>query len=147
MKQAMDFDTWLEAASLLDEIDDHESWKRDDRSEDYDYVLIKKNLNAIRQARKSGDVLDLVYVLRQCLLRNLGNISNPNLFNRSNTGTKYLLDNYVKEVISSLNYITDNKFRNFPQEEKLVFISETLQSFGRCALLLSGGVTLGYFHI
>merc|ERR1719163_1101343 len=36
--------------------------------------------------------------------------------------------------------------RNVSIEEKLAFFYETKHSFGRCALLLSGGASMGMYH-
>merc|ERR1719343_1548455 len=36
--------------------------------------------------------------------------------------------------------------RDVPLEEKLAFFYETKHSFGRCALLLSGGASMGMYH-
>jgi hypothetical protein len=54
----------------------------------YDYRLIHDRLQSIIVAREEGDILQLVNLLRSGLVRNLGNISTPRLFNRAFAGTK-----------------------------------------------------------
>ena len=50
-------------------------------------------------------------------------------------------------MCSSLNYICDEQVEDFQDGKKRQFFLDTLLSFGRPALLLSGGATLGMFHI
>jgi hypothetical protein len=46
---------------------------------------------------------------------------------------------YIQEVVDQLLYLADNSFTTFPLMQKLVFFRETRHSFGRTALMLSGG--------
>ncbi len=41
--------------------------------------------------------------------------------------------------MDQLLYLADNSFTSFPLMQKLVFFRETRHSFGRTALMLSGG--------
>src|SRR5690606_30078462 len=78
---------------------------------------------------------------------NLGNISNPMLYRFSRVGTKRLIENYLAEVSTALNYLCDNEFEEFPFKDKLDFFETTGQAFGQSCLMLSGGAALGLFHI
>mmetsp|Transcript_10679 Transcript_10679/g.16001 ORF Transcript_10679/g.16001 Transcript_10679/m.16001 type:complete len:432 (-) Transcript_10679:211-1506(-) len=83
--------------------------------------------------------------LRSGLLRNLGGIGNIRLHTRTRTGTKYLIEEYIDEVCQQLTYICNH--RSLSMQEKFDFFFETRQSFGRSALLLSGGASLGMYHM
>ena len=61
--------------------------------------------------------------------------------------TPPLINEYITEVRSHLQAVTDTESEDFPVEEKLAFIHETRHAFGRTALLLSGGAALGAFHL
>jgi TAG lipase/lysophosphatidylethanolamine acyltransferase len=51
-------------------------------------------------------------------------------------------------VCSALEYICDTDWgTDFSIQEKFEFFFETRQAFGRSALLLSGGATLGMYHL
>jgi hypothetical protein len=58
-------------------------------------------------------------------------------------GTKRLIEEYNAEVIRQLNIICDTESDDFSMAAKLEFFTHTRQAFGRTALLLSGGATMG----
>jgi TAG lipase/lysophosphatidylethanolamine acyltransferase len=107
--------------------------------------MIQKRLNNLKGIRESNDVLSMIYMLRSGLLRNLGGINDPRLFGRSYLGTKKLIEEYTKEVVTQLECIEDST--DFPQYSKLEFFNETRQSFGCSALVLYGGATFGLYHL
>lgn len=147
MRFATDYATWHQAAAELDRIEGREDWKNEDACEDYDWRLIRSRLRQIRTLRADGAMMKLVHHLRQGLHWNLGNIGNPRLYLQSQTGTKYLIRDYIDEVASALNLIADTEIEGFDHYAKLRFFHDTAQSFGRSALMLSGGATLGLFHV
>ena len=60
-------------------------------SRHYDYKLIYDRLECLVDAVEDDSVLDLVSLLRSGLVRNLGNITAPRLYNRAYAGTKLLI--------------------------------------------------------
>lgn len=54
---------------------------------------------------------------------------------------------YIQEVKAQLAMLTDWPDGGVDIEEKLAFFRETRHTFGRTALLLSGGGGLGSFHL
>jgi TAG lipase/steryl ester hydrolase/phospholipase A2/LPA acyltransferase len=147
MLHATDYPTWYQAAAELDRIEGREDWKNEDASDDYDWRLIRSRLRQIRMLRADGAMTKLAYHLRQGLHWNLGNIGNPKLYLQTQVGTKYLIRDYVDEVASALNLVCDTDIEGMDLQEKLKFFHDTTQSFGRSALMLSGGATLGLFHV
>lgn len=71
---------------------------------------------------------------------------NPVLFQVCRYGTKQLLIEYQDEMLKSLEFIANFNEKYFPLYKKLEFFSETRHSYGRTALLLSGGASMGMFH-
>lgn len=147
MRNAADYATWREAATAFDRVTGREEWKLEEASEHYDWKLIKNRLRHVRQLREEGQVGKLVHHLRQGLYWNLGNLCNPVLYGRALVGTKQLIHDYVAEVTAALNYLCDGDFPEFDNAAKRRFFEETATSFGRSALMLSGGATLGLFHV
>jgi len=147
MKNSQDFATWREAAAALDAVLGFEDWKREEASSEYDWRLIKSRLRLLRQLRESGDIPKLVYHLRQGLHWNLGNSANPILYSHAIIGTKKLIEDYLDEVVQSLNDVCDAPLAELDVESRVRFFTETAKSFGRSALMLSGGATLGLFHV
>lgn len=147
IEQAATYQEWREASAEHDRRSGADEWKEIDRSRHYDHELIRNRLAQIRQARERGDVNKLVFHLHEGLHGNLGNISNPQLYRYTRIGTKRLIEDYLNEVSTALDYLCDNEFDEFPFKEKLDFFQTTGQAFGQSCLMLSGGAALGLFHI
>ncbi len=147
INNAENFDSWRAACLEYDRLSGAEEWKHDDASPYYDYPLIRMRLNELKQARERQDYEQLVFNLHEGLHGNLGNIANPSIYNFARYGTKRLINAYLEEVSSALNYLCDNDFPGFSLQRKLEFFRSTSQAFGSSALLLSGGAGLGLFHL
>jgi TAG lipase / steryl ester hydrolase / phospholipase A2 / LPA acyltransferase len=147
LRNAVDYRSWREAAGELDSRTGLNDWKEDDTSDHYDWRLIRSRLRQIRQMREDGQYTKLFYHLRQGLHWNLGNLGNPELYGVAQLGTKQLVAEYVNEVSAALEALVDLDHPQIPHHEKLRFFHELAQSYGRSALMLSGGATLGLFHV
>lgn len=147
LQNAVDYRSWREAAGELDSRTGLNDWKEDDTSDHYDWRLIRSRLRQIRQMREDGQYPKLFYHLRQGLHWNLGNLGNPELYGVALLGTKQLVAEYVNEVSAALEALVDLDHPEIPHHEKLRFFHELAQSYGRSALMLSGGATLGLFHV
>eukprot|EP00126_Sphaerothecum_destruens_P009883 Sdes_comp20619_c0_seq1m15689 len=146
MDRAKNYAEWYSLALELDKINGLNRWKREFESSDYDNELIEERLEDLRIARKSGDLRKMMFLLREGLHRNLGGIGNPSLYDYCHVGTKSLIENYIDEVVYQLNYICDTESPQVSAQEKLEFFADTRQAYGRSALMLSGGGTLGAYH-
>ena len=118
----------------------------------YDYRLIYERLQAIIETREDEDVLGLVNLLRSGLVRNLGNISAPRLFNRAYAGTKLLIEDYITQVALAIEYVTAlptsaSHESGFNSQAKLDLLHDTRQAFGRSTLVLQGGAIFGLCHL
>jgi TAG lipase/steryl ester hydrolase/phospholipase A2/LPA acyltransferase len=147
MTHATDYPTWRTHAVDLDTLQGMDVWKSDPSSPFYQHQLIQQRLVNLRSWRKAGDWPQLIFSLREGLHRNLGNLGNAELYKHTHVGTKFLIDDYITEVTSLLNYVCDNDIPDLPYNQKLMFFRHTGQSFGRSALMLSGGANMGMFHL
>lgn len=146
LAEAPNYELWKAAALELDFLEGNVEWKEDFASDLYHYELIYDRLSHLRQYREQNDFERLKRALREGLHHDLGNMGNPGLYTRSRVGTKHLIEEYITQVCESLDYLCDNPVPGFPVADKLQFFRDTLTSFGRPALLLSGGASLGMFH-
>jgi TAG lipase/steryl ester hydrolase/phospholipase A2/LPA acyltransferase len=146
LAEAPNYELWKAAALELDFLEGNVEWKEDFASDLYHYELIYDRLRHLRQYREQNDFERLKRALREGLHHDLGNMGNPALYTRSRVGTKHLIEEYITQVCESLDYLCDNPVPGFPVADKLQFFRDTLTSFGRPALLLSGGASLGMFH-
>lgn len=118
----------------------------------YDYRLIYERLQAIIEAREEEDILGLVSLLRSGLVRNLGNITAPRLFNRAYAGTKLLIEDYITQVALAIDYLTSyptttSSDSGLTNQAKLDVLHDTRQAFGRSVLVLQGGAIFGLCHL
>ncbi len=147
MAEARSYDAWQDAALELDYLEGNVEWKETFASDLYNYELIYDRLTDLRNAHQRRDHWSLIRSLREGLHHDLGNMGNYRLYNRSHVGTKHLIEEYVNQVCDSLNYVCDQDMPEMPLKKKLDFFKDTAQSFGRPVLMLSGGATLGLFHL
>jgi TAG lipase/steryl ester hydrolase/phospholipase A2/LPA acyltransferase len=147
MAFATDYPSWRTHAVDLDTLQGMDVWKSDPNSPFYQHQLIQQRLVNLRNWRKEGDWAQLIFSMREGLHRNLGNLANAELYKHTHVGTKFLIDDYITEVTAILNHLCDHDIPELPYAEKLQFFRHTGQSFGRSALLLSGGANMGMFHI
>ncbi|KAH6610501.1 triacylglycerol lipase, partial [Trichoderma cornu-damae] len=156
LRNAETFQDWEEAALHLDNLLGLDV-RNNPTSKHYDWALITERLDSLVIAREENNYEQLVNLLRSGLVRNLGNISAPKLYNRSFSGTKYLIEEYIAQVAESVEDISalptsaasglhaDEKA--LTNQMKLDFIHDTRQAFGRSTLVLQGGAIFGLCHL
>ncbi|MCO5566297.1 hypothetical protein L7F22_019973 [Adiantum nelumboides] len=141
MNSVNTYEEWAHAARMLEKNCD----RRKD-SEFYDEELVRAKLLELRQRRLKGSIEDILFCLRADLVRNLGNMCNPEL-HKGRLQTPKMIREYIEEVRYHLYAVCAKSSEEFSLEEKIAFIHETRHAFGRTALLLSGGAALGAFHL
>jgi len=142
---------WEAAAKQLDVLEGNNEWKQDASTGDYNAELIESRLRELDEARASGDVVSMMYLIRTALSRDLGGMGNVDLYRHSYVGTKDLVDRYVDSAIQTIEALVDESAKSLPpsltDSDLLECVVLARQSFGRSALLLSGGATFGMLHI
>lgn len=146
MDTAESYEEYKDAAHAHDELSGAEEWKAKDVCKDYDYRAIRKRSKRLKAAKARGDAADLMYILQEGLHGNLGNISASSIKLQTKIGTKHLIEDFIKEVCESLDFIYQANENEIDFYEKLSFFDETAHAFGRSCLMLSGGAGLGFFH-
>jgi TAG lipase/steryl ester hydrolase/phospholipase A2/LPA acyltransferase len=92
MKTALTYEEWAHAARMLE----REDTRRKD-SDLYDEDLVRSKLNELRLRRLEGGVEDILFCIRADLVRNLGNMCNPEL-HKGRLQTPRLIQEYINEV-------------------------------------------------
>ncbi|MBE9549213.1 MAG: DUF3336 domain-containing protein [Proteobacteria bacterium] len=147
LAQATSYQEWQETAKQLDKLDGKDRWREEPQSADYDYRLLASRVRMFRRLRRKKDFEQLIFRLREELHGNIGNMANPVLYQQARTGTKKLITDYLDEVTACLNLFSASEIKDFPPIRKRRFLKRSARSFGRSALLLSGGASLGLFHL
>ncbi|KAK4281925.1 hypothetical protein QN277_013369 [Acacia crassicarpa] len=141
MRSALTYEEWAHAAKMLD----RETPKMNE-SDLYDVELVRNKLQELRHRRQQGSLRDIIFCMRADLVRNLGNMCNSKL-HKGRLQVPKLIKEYIDEVSTQLRMVCDSDSEELSLEEKLAFMHETRHAFGRTALLLSGGASLGAFHV
>lgn len=136
---------WKAVARQIDHVRGLSDCKSDDASPFYNYKLIRRQLRAMRKARADKDAGALMQVVRECMHSNYAGICNERLYQDTFEGTKWLIDEFVAECRTSLEYIA--KAAAVPAEEKREYFSELKKTFGETVLCLSGGGAMGHYHL
>ncbi|KAJ1285506.1 hypothetical protein BS78_03G284500 [Paspalum vaginatum] len=143
MRAALTYEEWAHATRMLDR---EAAPRRANDADLYDEELVRSKLRELRHRHHEGSLRDIVFCMRADLLRNLGNMCNPEL-HKGRLQVPRLIKEYIEEVSTQLKMVCDSDSDELPLEEKLAFMHETRHAFGRTALLLSGGASLGSFHV
>ncbi|KAJ2974454.1 hypothetical protein NQ176_g6049 [Zarea fungicola] len=149
MKSAETLKNWQNAAEELDLLEANDEWKRDFADGDYNPCLIEERLTALEEARTNGDLRSMMHLIRTELSRDLGGMGNVDLYRHCYVGTKTLIERYVDSALQTIDAVVIHSAVNNDIEPRDLLEGMLLsrQSFGRSALLLSGGGTFGMSHI
>lgn len=145
--KAETYEQWKQIALELDDLERHNEWKEQAASELYNYDLLADRLNEFKRYKASNDLEGLARALREGLHHDLGNMGDIRLYSQAHFGTKRIIENYVDVVCDSIKLLARRKLSFMDDSQKLEFFKDILLSFGRPALLLSGGASLGMFHV
>jgi TAG lipase/steryl ester hydrolase/phospholipase A2/LPA acyltransferase len=150
--QAVSYAEWKAAATDLDILEGNNDWKQDDDSSEYNPSLVAARLQELDDARLSCDVKRMLFLIRTAMARELGGMGDLRLYKHSHIGTKKLIERYIDSAQQTMTALLDVSAKQGDQcpVEPQVLVEQMLaarQSFGRSALLLSGGGTFGMNHI
>ncbi|KAI8629596.1 patatin-domain-containing protein [Xylariaceae sp. FL1651] len=152
MYNAESFSQWDAAAHELDILEGNEKWKADISCGDYNPDMLEMRLRELDEARTNGDMRAMMHLIRTALSRDLGGMGNIDLYRHSYCGTKKLIERYVDSCLQTITALVDRSaHHHLPDDleprDLLDAMLYARQSFGRSALLLSGGGTFGMTHI
>ena len=144
--KANTFDEWLGLAEDYDRQSGGTVWREKDESSLYDAASINTRLQRLRRLSKAGNDDGLLFALSEGIHGNMGGMGNAKLYQKARAGTKRLIKDYIDEICDALEYFSPRSFKGIPWADRLEFFQGASHCYGRSALMLSGGGTLGYFH-
>ncbi|KAK0357317.1 Lipase 5 [Friedmanniomyces endolithicus] len=151
LQTAETYDEWRTAALELDETEGGDVWKAEEESEIYNVALVRSRLQSLESARENRDFGRMRFLTRTSLTRDLGGMGNVCLYKHSRVGTKALIEHYIDTVVDTIEMVVEEAGAGVGRGRDAKRVWEEMklarQSFGRSALLLSGGGTLGMNHI
>lgn len=147
LDKATSYEEWREAAEVFDVMSGGARWRKTEQTRLYDHTQIRQRLDKLRNYRAKHDNSGLLFTLNEGVHGNMGGMGKAPLYARSKLGTKHLIEDYVDEIAESLMHIADLSDRKISFEEKYDFFHRASLCYGRSALMLSGGGSLGHFHL
>ena len=146
LKGADSYSDWYAAAQQYDALNGYDTWREYDNAPYYPHSLLQEQIVKMRAHRERKEGLALADYLQESLHRTLGELTDPQLYNHSLLGSKILVEEYLKEVELTLNYLCDTDFDGIDRKKKLQLFKQARLNFGRTALMLSGGGAFGIYH-
>ncbi len=143
---ADDYQQWQALAEAYDRLTGGDTWRAKSASALYDDASINTRLQRLRTLRRRGDDQGLLFALNEGIHGNMAGMGNPKLYQKARSGTKILISEYIDEICDALAYLSPRRFKGISWADRIEFFQTASHCYGRSALMLSGGGTLGYFH-
>ncbi len=147
MSTAESYTAWSDAAEQHDQVSGASEWKELEHTSEYDYKQIRHRLETLKALRRDNNHHGLLFALNEGIHGNMGGMGKPILYHHAKHGTKKLIEDYVDEIVESIEHIARLAPSQIDYEERLDFFHRASLCYGRTALMLSGGGALGHFHI
>eukprot|EP00282_Hemiselmis_andersenii_P031482 CAMPEP_0169450772 /NCGR_PEP_ID=MMETSP1042-20121227/13335_1 /TAXON_ID=464988 /ORGANISM="Hemiselmis andersenii, Strain CCMP1180" /LENGTH=299 /DNA_ID=CAMNT_0009562625 /DNA_START=109 /DNA_END=1004 /DNA_ORIENTATION=- len=147
LESAETYTAWLAAAVRLDELENANDFKENPESAYYDHHLIQRRVDVFRKLLADGDIPGIVFRLRVGLTRNFGGVGHPQLYDKTHVGTKRLIEEHQTLLIKMLTVVCNAQESQLPLDKKINFFIEARHALGKTALFLSGGASLGMYHL
>lgn len=142
LKSTQDYNEWLDTALKIDKKAERIQWKYIPKSSLYDYEYVDTVTKHLKDLLRKNNSNEVARFIRSIVSRNFSNITNEKLYRYLYSGTKQLIDDYYDTLLKALDYIASSDFPN-----KKTFFKEIKDFYGRTSLILSGGASIGMFHI
>jgi len=139
------YEEWVADALVKDEASGAAEWKRTDESDIYDYRIIRRRFEELKEIRETSDAERLLYYLKEGIHGNMAGMGAPKLYSHAKFGTKDLITAYVEEIALALEAL--DKSSQIDTRHKLDLCRRASMGFGRTALMLSGAGSLGAYHL
>lgn len=147
MRSADNYADWKVAAEAHDELSGAQEWRKSSESNLFDHRAIRNRLDRFRLLKTRKDYGGLLFSLNEGVHGNIDGIGHPKLYGKAKAGTKKLIEDYVDDVVDSLELLHSLGQEDVDQAAVTGFFKRARHCFGSTALMLSGGGILGNFHM
>jgi len=141
------YGSWLKSAEDLDQLLELDVWRAEDASPHYDAKLIRAQVTEMRRLRAENEPLALSALIQQSLYRHQNDLAEPELYQTAWAGTKHLVTTYLNEAASSIEWLATAEHPAVSDALRTGTFERAAHVYGRSALMLSGGATLGFHHL
>ncbi len=141
------FDAYRVAAAAHDARAGADRWREEDDSDLYDAAQLREHTAHLARLRERRDARALAPYLEQALHRHHGDLSSPELYEVSMLGTKRLVERFWDEVERAIDWLSHPAETGLSSALTRARFERAAHVVGRAALSLSGGASLGFFHV
>ena len=147
LQGAQSYAQWLDAAREMDAASGAVEWQTDDVAPELAADLLRKDIAKLRQLAKVGDLPGLADTLHESIYRHQTDLIAPHLYAVALSGTKSIVEDYLQTVETALDAFVTVDHAAFAVADKLAILRGARDNLGNPALLLSGGASMGFFHL
>lgn len=147
LKRAGSYEEWVAAAHSYDQYNGLDRWRNKDATGQYDHVSIRTRLDSLQSLKARHNMKGLLYTLNEGIHGNMGGMGRAGLYGHALSGTKRLVENYIEEIVDTLDLLASETSGEISDEEKLEFFRRASHCFGRSAFMMSGSGSLLFFHV
>ena len=144
---ATSYESFLAAAADVEEASGASTWRDGVDLPNVDVPLLVTHTEELRRLRESRQAERLVAALEEALYRHPGELADVRLYSTSVLGPPKVAERFWDEVEASIDLLSDTAATGLPPALVVARFERAAHVFGRSALLLSGGASLGFFHI
>ncbi|MFT5430944.1 MAG: TAG lipase/steryl ester hydrolase/phospholipase A2/LPA acyltransferase [Myxococcota bacterium] len=147
LSTAASYDAWKAAANALDDATGKDAWRACPESPHYHHVELGRELARLKALQAEQNTPELIRFIHESLHRWLNDILEPGLYAEAVGGTKDLIVSYLDAMESTIEGLVYGDLPGWNAKKKLAEVDRAYSNLGRSALLLSGGATLGFYHL
>ena len=147
LAEAEHVDDWQVAAEHLDSLTGADLWRGDDRCDAYDADALRSGIGELRALQAAGDPEALAEALTATLYRHQTTVADPSLYEVALGGTKHLVERFLGACEEALDWLAAVPMPPGAAAKRLERFEVAWRVYGRSALMLSGGATLGFHHL
>ena len=146
-RDATTFEEWRARVRAEPGQDEAEAWRGTPTSDVFDATLLRQHRDDLLRGLDRREPVKLIALLNESLYRHLGELADSRLYEVSALGTKHIVEEFYDAALRAIDYLSDPDETGLPAEQTRAGFQRAARVFGRSALLLSGGASLGFFHI
>ena len=146
-QRAASYAQWLAASEQLDAHSGARDWRQAADCAELASDLIRKDIRRLLRLSASQDLPALAEALHESVYRHQGDIIAPNLYQQAAAGTKRIVDDYLDAVCAALQCFAEAADHPMSPAQRLALLERAQSNLGQPALLLSGGASMGFFHL
>ncbi len=147
LRKATSFEQWAAVAQKIDARNGANEWRAKPGSDLYHGDMMAKQTRRLRTLRERKDYLQLTPALQEAMYRHLAEISNPQLYDVALLGSKFQIEEFLQEVREGMLFLANGSFKYLPKSEIRKGFEQAYHNYGRSALMLSGGMAFGIYHL